>query len=150
MDGRVCVKVVDSCLSVDEATRFVNDESCGAVSVFIGVTRKDNVDNGIVTGLEFEAHIPLAIAIMNEIAREYMDKEPQVRRVFISHRLGFVRVGETNVILAVSSGHRDVSMRATQELMDTLKAKVPVWKKEVLDNGKYVWKANKEWILASN
>ncbi len=137
-------------LSVELATKFVNDDACGAISIFVGVTRRDQLESGTVKGLEFEAHVPLATGVMNQIISEYMRQEPQVRKVYMYHRLGYVGVGETNVVLAVSSAHRQVSMRAMEAIMESLKAKLPVWKKEVFENGQYVWKTNRECTLASN
>ena len=72
MNECVLVQFSDHPLSVEEATRFVSDDSCGAISVFVGVTRKDRSDQGIVAGLEFETHVPLATAVMNDILDEYM------------------------------------------------------------------------------
>ena len=149
MNERVRVRFGEQ-VSVEEATKFVSDDSCGAISVFVGVTRKDTLEDGVVKGLEFEAHVPLATAVMTEIISYYLDEEPSVKKVFMCHRLGYVGVGDTNVVLAVSSAHRQVSMRAVEAIMHTLKAKLPVWKKEVFENGQYVWKANQECTLASN
>ena len=150
MEERICVWFDEKNLSVDDATRFVCDDLCGAISIFIGVTRKDETETGVVKGLEFEAHVGLATAVMKDIVMEYMRQEPLVKKVYMCHRLGYVGVGETNVILAVSSGHRQVSMRAVEDIMHSLKEKLPVWKKEVFENGQFVWKANKECTLASN
>jgi molybdopterin synthase catalytic subunit len=148
-DGVVCIQFGQS-VSLEEATRFVTDDACGAISIFVGVTRRDDVDMGIVQGLEFEAHVPLASTVMRDIIDEYFREEPRLKKVYMSHRLGYVAVGDTNVILAVSSAHRDVSMGAVEDIMNALKSKLPVWKKEVFQSGRYVWKANKECSLASN
>ena len=149
MNERVRVRFGEQ-VSVEEATKFVSDDSCGAISVFVGVTRKDTLEDGVVKGLEFEAHVPLGTAVMTEIISDYLEEEPGVKKVYMCHRLGYVGVGDTNVVLAVSSAHRQVSMRAVEAIMHALKAKLPVWKKEVFENGQYVWKANQECTLASN
>lgn len=148
-EGGVCIKFGES-VSLEEATRFVTDNACGAISIFVGVTRRDEVEMGIVEGLGFEAHVPLASAVMRNIIDEYLRKEPRLKKVYMSHRLGYVAVGDTNVILAVSSAHRDVSMRAVEDIMNALKSKLPIWKKEMFQSGRYEWKANKECSLASN
>jgi molybdopterin synthase catalytic subunit len=148
-NGAICIKFGES-VSMDEATKFVSADACGAISIFVGVTRRDEAEKGTVVGLEFEAHVPLGTAVMKDIVEEYIAREPRVMKVYMSHRIGYVAVGDTNVILAVSSGHRDVSMRAIEDLMNSLKAQLPVWKKEVFDSGEYVWKTNKESSLASN
>jgi molybdopterin synthase catalytic subunit len=67
-----------------------------------------------------------------------------LHRIGIWHRIGLVPVGETSVVIAVSSVHRQAALEATSFLIDTLKARVPIWKKEVLATGEADWKANSE------
>ena len=67
-----------------------------------------------------------------------------LHRIGVWHRTGIVPVGETSVVIAVSSAHRHAALEATAFLIDTLKARVPIWKKEVLATGEADWKANVE------
>mmetsp|Transcript_64312 Transcript_64312/g.172853 ORF Transcript_64312/g.172853 Transcript_64312/m.172853 type:complete len:103 (+) Transcript_64312:27-335(+) len=67
-----------------------------------------------------------------------------VRHIVCGHRLGVVPVTESSVVIAVASGHRAASFEACHWLIDTLKARVPIWKKEIYVDGS-TWKANKEW-----
>jgi molybdopterin synthase catalytic subunit len=130
---------------------FVSDPECGAVSIFTGITRRDIVEGkGTVVGLEFEAHQVLAISVMEDIVSVYRKNHPDVRNVYICHRLGFVPVGETNVVIAVSSPHRVVALRAVEDLMNELKTHFPVWKKEIFDTGEYIWKDNNNVYHSQN
>jgi len=137
--------IVTAANACADALKFVTSPECGAVSMFTGITRNDFVkDKGTVVGLEFEAHAPLAIAVMTEIVEQYRLINTEVRHVYIVHRLGYVPVGDFNVVVAVSSPHRAVALKAVDDLMNELKAHFPVWKKEVYDQGEYTWKENSE------
>ncbi len=77
-----------------------------------------------------------------EIVRLASEKWPDIRAAVV-HRLGVVSLGEASVVIAVSAPHRDMAYAANRYLIDTLKAKVPIWKKEVYSDGS-TWKANAE------
>ncbi len=64
--------------------------------------------------------------------------------VYIEHRIGSVDVSESNIVIAVSSGHRKCAFRACEAIMDTIKARLPIWKKEVFDDGSTRWLVNAE------
>jgi molybdopterin synthase catalytic subunit len=138
---RVSVDPID----IGEAHTSVSDEECGAVASFVGVTRRDSVNGKIVSGLEFEAHVQLAESVLMDIVTSYRSQDSSLRHVFIHHRLGVVPVGEGNVVIAVSSGHRKTAFKAVQELMDQLKAQLPVWKKEWFTDNSYRWCQNIEF-----
>ena len=136
-------------LDLLEGISFVNDAECGAVSSFVGVTRADRVGDKVVVGLEFETHEPLLLAALEQMVDGYRQNVPEVKHVYVKHRIGCVPVGEANVVIVVSAGHRKVSMKAVEDLMDELKATLPVWKKEVFEGGEYVWKENVEFKLGT-
>ena len=139
------VSVSSAEVGVQQAMEFVTDEKCGAAATFVGVTRSDVVENKRVTALEFEAHVKLAESVMHQIIDEYRAKKPNLVHVFVHHRLGVVPAGEGNVVIAVSSGHRRAAFQALENIMDQLKAKLPVWKKEIYDDGSYRWLENAEF-----
>eukprot|EP00013_Stygamoeba_regulata_P016977 CAMPEP_0177671884 /NCGR_PEP_ID=MMETSP0447-20121125/24994_1 /TAXON_ID=0 /ORGANISM="Stygamoeba regulata, Strain BSH-02190019" /LENGTH=206 /DNA_ID=CAMNT_0019179411 /DNA_START=669 /DNA_END=1289 /DNA_ORIENTATION=+ len=118
--------------------------SCGAVSCFIGTTR-DSFHGKKVLRLEYEAYEPMALKEMRNLALLMREKWPQIGRVAIAHRVGIVPVGESSVVIAVSSVHRKDSLEAVQWCIDELKATVPVWKKEIYEDGS-AWKANAECV----
>jgi len=121
----------------------VTHESCGAISTFLGTTR-DNFEDKKVVRLEYEAYVPMAEAKMREIAEDAA-RRFGIYGVAMEHRLGLVPVKESSIIIAVSSPHRQAALEGCAFCINELKAKVPVWKKEVYDGEDPRWKENKEW-----
>ncbi|MGD0957747.1 MAG: molybdopterin converting factor subunit 1 [Candidatus Acidiferrales bacterium] len=108
----------------------------GAVVVFDGFVR-NNFKGRQTLYLDYEAYEPMACAKMREIGAEIRAKFP-VHRLAIVHRLGRLEIGETSVLIAVSSPHRDAAFDACRYAIDTLKRAVPIWKKEYFTGGA-VW-----------
>ncbi len=105
----------------------------GAVAVFVGVVRNQNAGRAVVR-LEYEAYEEMALAQMTEIAAEAHRRFP-VSELRMVHRLGRLEVGEASVAVSVTSPHRDEAFRACRFAIDTLKARVPIWKKEYYGDG---------------
>ncbi|MGC1422000.1 MAG: molybdenum cofactor biosynthesis protein MoaE [Terracidiphilus sp.] len=108
----------------------------GAVIVFDGIVR-NNSRGRKTLHLDYEAYEEMAKKQMNELAREAITRHG-VRNVAIIHRLGRLQVGETSVLIIVSSAHRAKAYEASRWLIDTLKKTVPIWKKETFVDGA-VW-----------
>ena len=117
-----------------EAVR--RDES-GAVALFYGVVRNENMGRS-VRYLEYYAYPEMAIKKMREVADEVRARFP-VTGVGVLHRIGRLEIGETSLLVAVSSGHRTEAFEACHYAVDRIKQIVPIWKKEVWDDGE-------EWI----
>ena len=143
------VIIKDTELSVEEATKMVMSPSSGAVSVFIGTTR-DNFDGKKVVRLEYEAYTPMAEKELRKICTAVRERWA-VEHISVLHRLGLVPVTEASVIIAISSPHRRESLEAVHFAIDSLKATVPIWKKEVYEGDETLWKENKEcaWNISS-
>ena len=122
-------------------SKAVRHEEAGAVIVFEGVTRNHHEGRRVVR-LEYEAYEAMAQAHMQEIARRAFSQWPDIRMAMV-HRVGVVAVGEASVVIAVSAPHRVQAYAASRFAIDELKATVPIWKKEVYDDGAS-WKANGE------
>ena len=105
----------------------------GALCLFVGLVRDHNRGRTVVR-LEYEAYEEMALPLMEEIAAEVRRRWP-VTDVRIVHRLGSLDVGEPSVAVAVSSPHRDEAFTACRHAIDTLKATVPIWKKEFYSDG---------------
>ena len=106
--------------------------------MFIGTVR--NVTKGkAVIRLEFESYEPMALAEMEKIVKQAFEKWP-VQKALIHHRTGVLPVGEVPVIIAVSAAHRAAAFDACRYIIDTLKQTVPIWKKEIFEDGE-VWVA---------
>ncbi|XP_054614109.1 molybdopterin synthase catalytic subunit 2 isoform X2 [Dunckerocampus dactyliophorus] len=131
-------------LSVQEVVAAVSSASCGAISLFIGTTRADELDGRKVIGLEYEAYEAMVQSELSRLCDDIRARWPGVTHICVHHRLGWVKVGEASVVMAISSPHRHDGQQAIQHLIEQLKACVPVWKKEVYDSHEAAWKENAE------
>lgn len=120
-------------LSADAVTAAVASPEAGAIALFFGVVRNNNLGRQ-VQYLEYDAYPPLAERTMEEIAREVQGRW-DVTAVAIHHRTGRLEIGETSLLVAVSAPHRAEAFDACHYCVDRVKATVPVWKKEVWENG---------------
>ncbi|TGZ37353.1 Molybdopterin synthase catalytic subunit, partial [Temnothorax longispinosus] len=136
------VKLQQEELNVAEIMELVTFPNCGAISNFIGITR-DNFENKKVIKLEYEAYESMALKEMTNICNK-IRLQWHVEGVAIYHRIGEVPISKASVVIAVSSPHREESLRAVEYAINTLKASVPIWKKEVYETGEPQWKQNKE------
>ena len=108
-----------------------DDAGTGAVSVFIGKVRDDEVDGKRVTAIEYSAYEEMAVREADGIAATVRSAFSDVRSVIIVHSLGVVRAGETSLFIMISAGHRDHATRACRHTLEMVKEKLPVWKKEL-------------------
>jgi len=116
--------------------KHVRRDESGAVAVFLGVVR-DNSRGRRVLYLEYDAYPEMATRVMRQIAEEAMARWP-VTGIAMQHRTGRLEIGETSLLIAVSSPHRKEAFEACHHLVDRFKEVVPVWKKEVWEGGE-VW-----------
>lgn len=108
-----------------------DDAGTGAVSVFIGKVRDDEVDGRRVTAIEYSAYEEMAVREADGIAGIVRSAFSDVRSVIIVHSLGVVRAGETSLFIMVTAGHRDHATRACRHTLEMVKEKLPIWKKEL-------------------
>jgi molybdopterin synthase catalytic subunit len=133
------IQLSDRSLSSDAATTFVNEASAGGVCVFLGTTRAENNAEGVsLAALDYEAYPEMALAKMKDLALRARANWPIVK-LALHHRTGLVAVGKPSVVIAVSAAHRAAAFEACRWLIDTLKAEVPIWKKEVWEDGRSTW-----------
>lgn len=123
-------------LDVAAHERAVADPRAGAVVSFAGVVR-DHDHGRTVTLLEYEGH-PTAEAVLREVAEE-IAKDPAVYRVAVSHRIGTLRVGDVALAAAVATAHRAEAFAACARLVNEVKARLPVWKRQVFADGGEEW-----------
>jgi molybdopterin synthase catalytic subunit len=128
-------------LDVGAITSLVTDESTGAISIFVGKTR-NHFGGKKVLLLSYEAYESMALKKMSELC-DMLREKWSLHNIAIYHRLGEARPKEASVVIAVTSEHRQASLEAVAFGIDTLKATVPIWKKEVYESGE-VWKENRE------
>ena len=122
-------------LSIDEAIARVARPGAGGIAVFLGAVRETN-DGRAVTKLEYEAYGTMAMAEMEKIALE-IESEIAECRVAALHRVGALAIGEIAVVCAASAPHRDEAFRACRLMIDRLKERDPIWKREHGPDGPY-------------
>lgn len=122
-------------LSLDELVRAVSRPEAGAVATFYGVVRNMN-EGRSVTLLEYEAYGAMAEAELGRILEEMEREMPEVR-VAATHRIGALSVGDAAVACAASAPHRGEAFRACRELIDRIKSRLPIWKREHGPDGPY-------------
>ncbi len=120
-------------LSVDEVVRAVGHPSAGAIDVFIGIVR-DHAEGRVIEALEYSAYVPMAEREMASIARGVEARHEGVR-VAAVHRIGALRVGDVAVVCAASAPHRDEAFVACREVIEEIKQRVPIWKRETGPGG---------------
>ena len=132
------IHISDLPLDPQLVTNLVRSDSCGAIDVFIGTVRNQTKGKAVIR-LDFESYDKMAISEMKKIAQRAKDQWP-IDKIAIHHRKGSLQIGEIAVIIAVSTPHRKASFEACQFAIDTLKETVPIWKKEIFEDGE-VWVA---------
>lgn len=125
--------ITESPLDVNHILFKVYHPDHGAAIAFVGTTREWTAGQRTVT-LEYEAYVPMAEAALSQIGEEISARWPSTLCA-ISHRIGTVGIGEISVVIAVSSSHRAGAYEASRYAIERLKQKVPIWKKEIYEDG---------------
>ncbi|MEU7865698.1 molybdenum cofactor biosynthesis protein MoaE [Dactylosporangium sp. NPDC049140] len=123
-------------LDVQAHERAVADPAAGAVVSFAGVVRDHDGGRGVVE-LEYEGH-PSAADVLAEVAAE-IAADPAVRGLAVSHRVGRLEIGDVALAAAVSTAHRAEAFALCARLVDEVKARLPVWKRQVFTDGEEEW-----------
>jgi molybdopterin synthase catalytic subunit len=124
---------------IDVAALNAASPTDGALCLFVGVVRNENASKAVLR-LEYEAYEEMALPLMADIESDVRGRWP-VTEVRMVHRLGPLAIGEASVAVAVASPHRAEAFAACRYAIDTLKAKVPIWKKEFYADGS-LWLQN--------
>ena len=130
-------RLSDQPLDPGAVIREVADPRAGGIATFIGTTRVESRGR-TVHYLDYEAYEGMAEQVMAEIATELKERY-EILEIAIHHRTGRVEIGEASVVIAVSAKHRQDALAACKDAIDTLKDRVPLWKKEAYEGGE-------EWI----
>ncbi|MFI9384010.1 molybdenum cofactor biosynthesis protein MoaE [Kutzneria sp. NPDC052558] len=133
----VRAEISETPVSAAEHAALVSDRTAGAVVTFEGVVRDHDHGRG-VTELEYSGH-PSAKDVIADVAAEVAARHPEVRALAVSHRLGHLAIGDVALACAVSAAHRREAFLVCAELVDEVKAKLPVWKRQVFTDGTDEW-----------
>jgi molybdopterin synthase catalytic subunit len=121
------------------ATNRVLDPAAGGVATFLGTTRSENNGQGqALVALDYEAYREMALKQMHDLAQRARERWPIIKMVLL-HRVGRVGLAEPSVLIALSTPHRGDAFEACRFLIDTLKAEVAIWKKEIWADGNSSW-----------
>ena len=135
------IQIVDKNIDVVELLASVSVPEAGGIDMFLGTTRNHSKGKKVVR-LEYEAYSPMALRMMSEIESE-IRKRWNIQKISMVHRIGVVAIMEASVAIAVSAAHRKEAFEACRYAIDELKKRVPIWKKEIFEDGE-VWVENVE------
>ena len=136
MFQNISIEISEEILSEQKCLDFVKADEVGGLVLFVGTVRNHTKGKEVLR-LDFEAYTPMAISEMNKIAIAAIEKFA-IHKIAFHHRVGTLQIGEIPVIIAVSAAHRGAAFQACEYAIDTLKATVPIWKKEYFEDGE-VW-----------
>jgi molybdopterin synthase catalytic subunit len=125
----------------DSIAKHSSKKDIGAHSIFLGQIRQDEKDGRQVTAIDYTAHSEMAEEQFHAI-REAMFEKYALTCMHIYHSLGTVASGEISLFVFTSSAHRKDAIDACTEIVERIKQEVPVWGKEILEDGSHVWKEN--------
>jgi molybdopterin synthase catalytic subunit len=132
----VLADIRESPLSVDEVLDAVRHPLAGGIATFIGVVREQDHGRG-VEALQYSSH-PSAPQVLRELT-ETVGARADVIRLAVLHRVGHLEIGDIAVVVAVSAAHRAAALDVCRELIDAVKAAVPVWKHQIFQDGGEEW-----------
>lgn len=133
------IKITEKPIDIQKVIDATSSLGAGAVNVFIGTVRNTAHGKNVVW-LEYECYESMAVVEIRRIIDEASQRWPLLGTA-VSHRVGTLKPGEVSVVIAVSAPHRKDSFEACQFIINSLKEKVPIWKKEIFEDGE-------EWISA--
>ena len=132
------VKAEEDKISWEKAKEFILSENNGAESIFIGRVRNEN--NGKkVTAVTYDVHDKAVLKSFKSICIDAKNKFDNNAIIFLEHAKGYISVGEISILIAVSSGHRDEAFKICRFILEEIKHKSPIWKKEHYIEGKEQW-----------
>ncbi len=132
------IQLTNQLLDTAACLDFVKNDNAGAINMFVGTVR-DHTQGRRVLSLEYEAYEPMALAEMRKVAEAALHRFA-LQSIAIHHRVGTLHIGDAAVVIAVSAPHRVATFEACRYAIDTLKETVPIWKKEIFEDGE-VWVA---------
>jgi molybdopterin synthase catalytic subunit len=137
--GSDWIQLQAAAIDASKVIAFVTAPSAGGIAIFLGTTRAETSKEGTsLIALDYDAYAEMAQRQMEQLAAGARERWP-VERLAILHRTGRVYVGEPSVVIGVSTGHRAQAFEACRWIIDTLKAEVAIWKKEVWEDGSMSW-----------
>ena len=126
----------------DSIAKHSSKKDIGAHSIFLGQIRQDVIDGATVQAIEYTAYETMALDKMHEI-REAVFSKYDLTCMHVYHSLGVVNAGEICLFVFTSSKHRTIAMEACNEIVERVKAELPIWGKEIFNDESHQWKVNR-------
>ncbi|NPA35019.1 MAG: molybdenum cofactor biosynthesis protein MoaE [Chlorobi bacterium] len=136
------IQIVKGPISQNTLMEIISDVSGnkpdGAINVFIGQVRADETDGKHVTAIEYEVHQSMAVKELNNLLN-FITNKYKLNRMVVIHSEGLVPAGKWSLLVVSTAPHRQQAILATKEFIDLMKKHVPIWKKELFDDGSHQW-----------
>jgi molybdopterin synthase catalytic subunit len=132
---------IDASFIADSIQKHSTKTDIGGHSIFLGQVRADAINGQKVTAIEYTAYEEMALEKMHVIREDLFAKYPLVC-MHVHHSLGKIAAGEICLFVFTSSAHRKAAIDACTECVERLKAELPIWGKEILEDASYQWKEN--------
>lgn len=136
--GEVSVRITHEAIDLEDLANWKPASGHGAENIFIGYVRDLNMGRSVVA-VEYDCYESLALNVFGDIAREAQSRWGDDANIFVMHRHGRLRVGEASVVICVTTRHRDESYRASRYVIEEIKVRAPIWKKEFYVDGETEW-----------
>lgn len=132
---------IDPAFIADSISKHSTKTDIGGHSIFMGQVRRDEINGKFVAGIDYTAYEELALEKMHQIREDIFEKYP-LKCMHVHHSLGIVQAGDICLFVFTSSAHRKPAIEACEELVERLKAELPVWGKEIFEDNSHQWKEN--------
>lgn len=130
--------VTDQIIDLNQISKFVPESAHGAGNTFVGFVRNLNLGKPVVA-VEYDCYQILCEKVFIEISREAQKKWSEDANILVIHRHGKLNVGEASVLISVTTKHRDESYRISRYIIEEIKVRAPIWKKEYYQDGQTDW-----------
>ena len=132
------VKTEEQKISIEKAKNFISSGDYGAESIFIGRVRNKNSGKK-VTAVTYDAHDQAVLKSFQSICNDAKKKFDNNAKIFLEHAKGYAAVGEISILIAIGSEHRDEAFKMCRYILEEIKHKAPIWKKEHYTEGNEQW-----------
>ena len=132
---------VSAAFIAESIQKHRSQTAIGGHNIFLGQVRADEIQGKKVASIEYTSHEEMALQTMHTIREEIFSKYP-ITCMHVYHSLGLVGIGEICLFVFVSAPHRKEAIHACEELVERIKAELPVWGKEIFEDATHQWKKN--------
>lgn len=132
---------IEPAFIADSIYKHSTKTAIGGHSIFMGQVRKDEIEGKFVAAIEYTAYEELALEKMHEIREDIFQKYP-LHCLHVYHSLGVIKAGELCLFVFTSSARRKPAIDACTEMVERLKAELPIWGKEIFEDNTHQWKEN--------